>query len=126
MPDTIQVGGKTVTVAAAKQQWALQLNTNPAETVTLSAPTTGPAIYVGQTVGNTSSSTDSSGQTVAPDAQNQLLKFDGSGASIVGPTPPPNAAPDQISTATPGLERQFGAGRGGRPRRLALCAGQCH
>ena len=100
--DTIQVGGKTVTVAAAKPQWALKLNTNPAETVTLSAPSAGPAIYVSQTVGNTSSSTNSSGQTVAADAQNQLLKFDGSGASVVGPTQPPFGAPDQISTATLG------------------------
>ncbi|HLY79458.1 MAG TPA: hypothetical protein VKQ70_08805 [Caulobacteraceae bacterium] len=101
-PDTIQVGGKTVTVAAAKPQWALQLHTNPAETVTLSAPSTGPAIYIGQSVGNTASSTSGSGATVAADAQNQLLKFDGSGASVVGPTPPPFAAPDQISTATLG------------------------
>ncbi len=100
--DTIQVGGKAVTVAPAKQSWALKINTSPAETVTLSAPTTGPAIYIGQTVGETSASTSPSGQTVAADAQNQLLKFDGSGASVVGPTPPPHAAPDQISTANLG------------------------
>jgi hypothetical protein len=100
--DTITVGGKSVTVAAAKQSWALKLNTSPAVSVTLSAPSTGPAIYIGQSVGNTSSSTSSTGQTVAADAQNQLLKFDGSGAGVVGPTPPPHAAPDQISTATLG------------------------
>lgn len=100
--DTIQVGGKSVTVAPAKQSWALKLNTSPAVTVTLSAPTTGPAIYIGQTVGNTAVTTSGSGQKVAPDAQNQLLKFDGSGASVVGPTTPPHAAPDQISTQTLG------------------------
>ena len=101
-PDTIQVAGKTVTLAAAKPAWALQLNTNSAESVTLSAPSAGPAIYISQTVGETSSSTSVTGQTVAADAQNQLLKFDASGSSVVGPTPPPHAAPDQISTATLG------------------------
>lgn len=97
-PDTIQVGGKTVTVAAAQPAWALGLNTNPAESVTLSAPSLGPAVYIGQTVGNTSASTNASGQTVAADAQNQLLKFDASGASVVAPSQPADAAPDQIST----------------------------
>ena len=97
-PDTIQVAGKTVTVSAGNQSWALQLNTNSAETVTLSAPSEGPAVYVGQVVGNTSSSTNSSGQTVAADAQSQLLKFDASGASVVSPNQPALASPDQIST----------------------------
>ncbi|HZZ87034.1 MAG TPA: hypothetical protein VFE13_01750 [Caulobacteraceae bacterium] len=101
-PDTIQVGDKTVTIDKGQQSWALKLNTSPAVNVTLTAPTTGPAIYIGQSVGNATSSKNSSGQTVAADAQNQLLKFDASGASVVSPAKPPNAAPDQISTATLG------------------------
>ena len=97
-PDTIQVGGKTVTVAAPTPSWALKLNTNPAETVTLTAPDAGPAVYIGQTVGNTSASTNGSGQTVAADAQSQLVKFDASGDGVVSPSQPANASPDQIST----------------------------
>jgi hypothetical protein len=97
-PDTIQVAGKTVTVSPGNASWALGLNTNAAETVTLTAPSTGPAVYIGQVVGNASSSTNSSGQTVAADAQSQLLKFDASGASVVSPNAPTNASPDQIST----------------------------
>ena len=50
-PDTIQVGGKTVTIDKGNQSWALKMNTSPAETVTLSAPSIGPAVYVGQVVG---------------------------------------------------------------------------
>jgi hypothetical protein len=101
-PNTIQVGDKTVTLDEGQQSWALKLKTSPAVNVTLTAATTGPAIYVGQTVGNTASSKSSSGQTVAADAQSQLLKFDGSGASVVSPAKPAFAAPDQISTTALG------------------------
>jgi len=97
-PDTIQVGGKSVTVASGKQSWALQVTTNPAETVTFSAPTTGPAVYVGQVVGNQSTFTGPTGAKTAPDAQSQLLKFNASGDGVVGPVTPAHAAPDQIST----------------------------
>ena len=100
-PDTINVGGKTVTVSTGQQNWALKLDTNPAETVTLSAPTSGAGVYVGQIVGN-QSSTISKGQTVAPDAQSQLLKFNASGDGVTGPTQPAHAAPDQISTTALG------------------------
>ena len=54
-PDTISVGGKSVTVSTGQESWGLTLKTNPAETVTLSAPTTGAAVYVGQIVGNQTS-----------------------------------------------------------------------
>ncbi|HEY1752448.1 MAG TPA: hypothetical protein VGG29_14405 [Caulobacteraceae bacterium] len=97
-PDTITAGGKTVTVSAGNQSWALQLKTNPAESITLSAPTTGAAVYIGQIVGNQSSTTSSTGKTVAPDAQSQLLKFNASGDGVDGPTQPAHAADDQIST----------------------------
>lgn len=100
-PDTINVGGKTVTVSTGQQNWALTLDTNPAETITLSAPTTGAAVYVGQIVGN-QSSTLSNGQTVAPDAQSQLLKFNASGDGVIGPDPPAYASADQISTSALG------------------------
>jgi hypothetical protein len=100
-PDTISVGGKTVTVSTGQESWGLTLNTNPAESVTLSAPTTGAAVYVGQIVGNQTSTT-SGGQTVAPDAQSQLLKFNASGDGVVGPDKPAHAASDQLSTTALG------------------------
>ncbi|MGH6957605.1 MAG: beta strand repeat-containing protein [Caulobacteraceae bacterium] len=101
-PDTITVGNKTVTVSSGNQSWALQLNTNPAETVTLSAPTTGAAVYLGQIVGNQSSSTGPTGATVPADAQSQLLKFNASGDGVTGAVKPAFAASDQISTTALG------------------------
>ncbi len=100
-PDTINVGGKTVTVSSGQETWGLTLTTNPAETVTLSAPTTGAAVYIGQIVGN-QSSTISNGKTVAPDAQSQLLKFNASGDGVTGPVKPADAASDQLSTTALG------------------------
>ncbi|HEX3917920.1 MAG TPA: hypothetical protein VHW60_11330 [Caulobacteraceae bacterium] len=97
-PNTIQVGNKTVTVSSGTETWGLQLNTNPIENVTLSAPTSGAAVYLGQTVGNIASSIGPSGNTVAPDAQNQLLKFNASGDGVLAATTPAHAASDQLTT----------------------------
>jgi hypothetical protein len=94
-PQTINVGGKSVTVSAGEESWGLQLNTDPYETVTLSAPTTAPAVYVGQVVGNTTSSIAPNGTTTAPDAQSQLLKLQVGGTAITPPDPGALAAPDQ-------------------------------
>ena len=100
-PDTINVGGKSVTVSSGLENWGLTLNTNPAETVTLSAATTGPAVYVGQIVGN-QSSTIQNGATVAADAQSQLLKFNASGDGVQSPDPPAFASPGQLTTTALG------------------------
>jgi len=102
VPDTITVGNQTVTVSSGNQAWALQLNTSPAETVTLSAPQTGAAIYVGQVVGNQSSSVNSNGQTVAADPQSQLLVLNASGDGVVGPSQGADATPDTISNTALG------------------------
>jgi hypothetical protein len=101
-PDTINVGGKTVTVSAGTESWALTLNTSPVETVTLTAPQSGAAVYVGQVVGNQSSTTAPDGTTMAADAQSQLLKFNASGDGVTGPTTPPHGAPTQLSTTSLG------------------------
>jgi len=97
-PDTITVGGKTVTVSDGQPTWALKLNTSSIEQITLSAPSTSPAIYLGEIAGNQSSSVGPNGATVAPDAQSQLIKIDTSGA-VTSPNPPAFAAPGQIFTA---------------------------
>ncbi|HUZ11551.1 MAG TPA: hypothetical protein VMU93_01705 [Caulobacteraceae bacterium] len=97
-PDTINVGGKSVTVSAGQEQWGLALATDPLETVTLSAPQTGPAVYLGQIVGNQTSSIAPGGSTVASDAQSQLVKFQTGGLAITPPQPPAFAAPGQLFT----------------------------
>jgi hypothetical protein len=96
-PDTIQVNGKSVTIGQGTETWGLQLNTNPVEKVTLSAPTTGAAVYVGQIVGNQNPTT-TNGVTTPADATSQLLKFNASGDGVLGPTTPAHSASDQIST----------------------------
>jgi hypothetical protein len=102
VPNTIAVGNQTVTVSAGNQTWALQLNTSPAETITLSAPQTGAAVYVGQVVGNQTSSVNSNGQTVAADAQSQLLVLNASGDGVVGPSQGPDATSDTLSNTALG------------------------
>ena len=102
VPDTYTVGNQTVTVSAGNQSWALQLNTDPSETITLSAPQTGAAVYIGQVVGNQTSTTNSNGQTVAADAQSQLLKLNASGDGVVGPSQGPDATSDTLSNTSLG------------------------
>jgi hypothetical protein len=101
-PNTITSGNQTITVSAGNQSFALQLNTNPSETITLSAPQTGAAVFVGQIVGNQQSTVNSNGQTVAADAQSQLLTFNASGDGVIGPVTPANASPDEISSTALG------------------------
>lgn len=103
-PDTINVGGKTVTVSTGQESWALQVNTNPYEQVSFSANQTAPAVYIGQIAGDQSSSISPvTGNTVAPDATSQLLKLD-TGGNITSPDSPAYAAPGQQFTT------QLGAG----------------
>ncbi|MBV9995139.1 MAG: hypothetical protein JO127_07990 [Caulobacteraceae bacterium] len=100
-PRTISVDGKTVTLAESQTQWGLEIDTNSVETVSLSAPQTAPAVYVGQMVGNQTAS----GTTAAPipaDAQSQLLKFQAGGAPLTPPAPQPHGAPDQLFVDTLG------------------------
>jgi hypothetical protein len=102
IPDTTSVNGKTITLSAGTETWGLTFNTSPVETVSLSAPQTGAAVYIGQVVGNQTSTTSSNGQTVAADAQSQLLKFNASGDGVTGPTTPAYGAPTQLSTTSLG------------------------
>jgi hypothetical protein len=96
-PDVINVGGKNVTVSSGLRTWGLQLNTDPFETVTLTAPQTAPAVYIGQVVGAPSATTGAGAGTSAAQPQSQLLKFQVGGAATP-PAPPAHAAPDQIFT----------------------------
>jgi hypothetical protein len=97
-PDVIQVGGKSVTVSDGQEQWGLQLNTDPLETVSLSAAQTDPAVYIGQVTGNQSSTVGADGTTSPPDASAQLLKFQAGGAAISSPNHPAFAVQGQLFT----------------------------
>ena len=109
-PNTINVGGKTVTLPDAPAQYALVLNTSAIETVSLSAPQTADAVYVTQSatdtetstattpvMGTTTSTTDNvrprppSSQTTTTTVDQQLLKFQTGNSSTA--TAPPDTTP---------------------------------
>ena len=72
-PSTVKAGSKTVTLPAGPDQYSLKVLGTTAESLTFSAPTADPAVYVGQSSGITSA-TAATG--TKPDAVQQLLKFD--------------------------------------------------
>ena len=88
-PQTITAGGKTITLPdSSPNQYALQIQGTTAEQVSFSAPTTDPAVYVGQTSGITSSMLPATSIAVPgftppkPDAVQQLVKLDASSTPI--------------------------------------------
>jgi hypothetical protein len=109
-PNTITVGGKTVTLPDSPTQYALTLNTSSLETVSLSAPQTADAVYVTQSatttdtetattpvMGTTTTTTDNvtttttGSQTTTTTVDQQLLKFQTDNSSTA--TPPTDTAP---------------------------------
>ena len=90
---TVQAGNKTVNIGTSASQWALKIVGNSAETISLSAATASPAVYVAQTSGDATGS--------SPDAVQQLIKHqtDPAKGDQVSPT-------DRISQATLGPEVQ--------------------
>ena len=75
---TTTVGGKTITLPATQNQYGLTIQGNSVEKLTFSAPTSDPAVYIGQSSGITSSSI----KGVTPDAVQQFTKFDASNTPI--------------------------------------------
>jgi hypothetical protein len=79
---TAEINGKTVTVGAAVDQFALKIQGDTTELLTFSAPVTSPAVYVTQTVGNPAPKTKTApapGETPVldqPDLRQELLKFE--------------------------------------------------
>jgi hypothetical protein len=94
-PQVVNVGGKSVTIDPGADSWALQVNTDPIESVSFSAPQTGNAVYLGQIVGEQSASLVN-GQTVPADAQSQLVKFQTDGLSITPPVQQPDATAGRV------------------------------
>ncbi len=77
-PQTVQVGGKTVTLSDSPNSYSLKINGVSTEQLSFSAPTSDPSVYVGQSSGITSSSVAG----ITPDAVQQLVKFDASGTPV--------------------------------------------
>jgi hypothetical protein len=75
---TVQVGSSTVKLTQQPDTFALQIKGNSVEQLTLTPAASAPAIYVAQSSGTAAG--------VSPDAQQQLLKFDG-GSSAVASAP---------------------------------------
>ena len=71
-PQTVQVGGKSVTLQDSPDQYSLKVVGSSAETLSFSAAAVDPAVYIGQSSGITTGA--------APDAVRQLVKFDASAA----------------------------------------------
>lgn len=76
-PETTTVDGQTVNLGTSPDQYALKIQGVSTESLTFSAPTTDPAVYVGQSSGITSSDLPS-GSSTTPDAVQQLVAFDAS------------------------------------------------
>lgn len=75
---TIKVGGKDVsTGVAGPSQWALKINTDSFETVSLSAAATQPAVYISQSVGDPDPDKDPA--TSDGKVSQQLVKFQTAG-----------------------------------------------
>ena len=77
---TIKVDGKDVpTGVAGPSQWALKINSDSVETLTLSTTTTQPAIYISQAVGDPDPDKDP--KTLDGVVRQQLVKFQTDGAT---------------------------------------------
>lgn len=82
-PRKLDVGGKTVTLPAGPDQWALKVKAGTSETITFSAPAKADAVYVAQTVGNPDP--DKKPTTNDGVTPSQLLKFQTDTADVPSP-----------------------------------------
>jgi hypothetical protein len=87
---TTVVGGQTITLAPAIDQWALKVKPGSAETVSFSTAATAGAVYMAQTVGNP----DPDGKPLTKDGvlQRQFVKFQTDAALVDAPLQPPGEA----------------------------------
>jgi hypothetical protein len=90
-PQTITVGGKTVTLpTSSPDQYALKVTVGTGETVSFSAPSTAGAVYVAQTAGDPNPDHDPT--TNDSTAQQQLLKFQTDTTNVDAPPQIPGQA----------------------------------
>lgn len=79
-PRTMQIGGKTVTLPALGESWALKVKGDVTEKVTFSAPQAGAAVYLAQQAGKVPSATELKNGAVN-DVEQQLVKLQTGAAS---------------------------------------------
>jgi hypothetical protein len=89
-PQTIQSGGKTITLGTSSDQWALAVKADSSETVSFSAPAAAGAVYVAQRVGNPDPDKDPT--TKDGVTSSQLLKFQTDDATVPDPLQPASSA----------------------------------
>lgn len=99
-PQTLKVGGQTVTLPAGPDQWSFKINGDSAEQVSFSAPASAAAVYVAQISGDpnatTSSSAASSASADSPPVQ-QLVKLQTSNSTTSTAPPAAQSLPGTIS-----------------------------
>jgi hypothetical protein len=89
VPNTTQIGGKTVTLSTPPDQWALKVNVDSVETVSFAPAATAGAIYLAQSVGDPDPDND---KTTADGVTSQeLLKFQTDTTNVDGPVQPDGA-----------------------------------
>ena len=82
-PQTIVSGGKTITLKAASDQWAMTVTAGTSETVTFQPAATANAVYLAQSIGDPNPDKDPS--TKDSRVQQQLLKFQTDTANVASP-----------------------------------------
>ena len=80
---TTQVGGKTVTLSTAPDQWALKVNVDSVETVSFTPAATAGALYLAQSVGDPDP--DNNPTTKDGVTNQELLKFQTDTTNVDGP-----------------------------------------
>ena len=92
-PKTVTVNGKSVTLPAGPDKWALAIRGTSTETVGFTAPDTSDAVYVVQSAGAAAQTTTTTvngvktTKTIVPASKlNQILKFQSDGGTAAAPT----------------------------------------
>ncbi|WP_374471390.1 hypothetical protein [Phenylobacterium sp.] len=82
-PRQVTVNGKTVTLPASSDQWALKVKAGTSESVAFTPTATAPAVYLTQEVGNP----DPDGKATTKDGvvQRQFLKFQTDDSAVAAP-----------------------------------------
>jgi len=89
-PKTTTVGGKTITLPAGPDQWAMKVKVDSGETISFSAPKTAGAVYLAQSAGDPDP--DKKPLTNDGVTQRELLKFQTDTTDVAGPPQPSGSA----------------------------------
>jgi hypothetical protein len=90
VPKTTTAGGKTITLPAGPDQWAMKVKVDTGETISFSAPQTAGAVYLAQSAGDPDP--DKKPSTADGVTQRELLKFQTDTTVVAGPPQPSGSA----------------------------------